>query len=58
MQVDRQKFVDVGHHDLFTSSIPFAMERLSKEDRVRSGDLGLIINIGAGVHVGCAIYQF
>ncbi|MBC6492036.1 3-oxoacyl-[acyl-carrier-protein] synthase III C-terminal domain-containing protein [Flavihumibacter stibioxidans] len=55
-----QKFIDaVGDGpDLFTSSIPYAMDHLYEDKLVKTGDIGLIITVGSGIQVGCAIYHF
>jgi 3-oxoacyl-[acyl-carrier-protein] synthase III len=54
------KFVDVAEEDgdLFTSSTPFALKRVHRQAMVSPGDVGLIINVGAGIAVGCAVYHF
>ncbi len=59
LEVERDKFVDVGaEHDLFTSSLPYALEQARRQQRVKAGDVGLIINVGSGIQVGCASYYF
>jgi 3-oxoacyl-[acyl-carrier-protein] synthase III len=54
------KFIDaVGEGpDLFSSSIPFGMEYLNERGLVNPGEKGLIIAVGSGIQVGCAIYHF
>jgi 3-oxoacyl-[acyl-carrier-protein] synthase III len=55
----RAKFVDVSTAgDLFTSSLPYAFARLRETGYPPRGDIGLIINVGAGLQVGCALYHF
>ena len=56
----REKFVDVvdGGKDLFTSSLPHTLRRAQETNQVQNGDIGLIINVGSGIQVGCAIYYF
>jgi 3-oxoacyl-[acyl-carrier-protein] synthase III len=56
--VDR--FVDaVGDGpDLFSSSLPYALEFAKANGLVNGGDLGLVISVGSGIQVGCAIYHF
>jgi len=44
--------------DLFSSSIPFGMEYLYEKGLVKPGEKGLIIAVGSGIQVGCAIYHF
>ena len=45
-------------NDLFTSSLPYALEHVREQHLVEPGDIGLIINAGSGIQVGCAIYYF
>ncbi|UCH96111.1 MAG: hypothetical protein JSV88_04455 [Candidatus Aminicenantes bacterium] len=60
MNLARDKFVDtVGDgKDLFTSSIPYAFQYARENHLAAEGDVGLIISIGSGIQVGCAIYYF
>jgi 3-oxoacyl-[acyl-carrier-protein] synthase III len=60
LELPEEKIVNVAPdgHDLFSSSTPFAIRRAQKEERVEEGDIGLIVNVSAGIQVGCAIYQF
>ncbi len=59
LEVERDRFVDVGaEHDLFTSSLPYALEQARRQQRIKAGDIGLIINVGSGIQVGCASYYF
>jgi amino acid adenylation domain-containing protein len=59
LEIERDRFVDVGaERDLFTSSLPYTLERVHKQRRVKAGDIGLIINVGAGIQIGCASYYF
>ena len=44
--------------DLFTSSIPYALREVESRGLVSPGDLGLLISVGSGIQVGCAIYHF
>lgn len=44
--------------DYFTSSTPAAMLQLTQRGDAKPGDLGLIINVGAGLQVACALYRF
>jgi 3-oxoacyl-[acyl-carrier-protein] synthase III len=54
------KLIDVAieGQDLFSSSIPFALDDVRRRDLVRSGDVGLIVAVGSGIQVGCALYHF
>jgi amino acid adenylation domain-containing protein len=58
--VDSLRMVDaVGQGpDLFTSSLPYALDRLRERQLVAPGDIGLIIHVGSGIQVGCATYYF
>ena len=60
MNLSRDKFVDIAHagHDLYTSSLAYALQYVREQHLVRGGDIGLIINVGSGIQVGCAIYYF
>lgn len=44
--------------DYFTSSTPAAMLQLTERGEAKPGDIGLIINVGAGLQVACALYRF
>jgi 3-oxoacyl-[acyl-carrier-protein] synthase III len=53
------RFVEVdADADLFTSSVPYALEHAWRDQRVNPGDIGLIVSVGSGVQVGCATYRF
>ena len=57
--IPTSRFVDVAADaDLFTSSLPYALEHAWRDTRVGSGDIGLIVSVGSGVQVGCATYRF
>ncbi len=44
--------------DLFTSSLPYGW-RAAEDHRLASpGDIGLMISVGSGIQVGCALYHF
>ena len=55
-----ERFVDaVGDGaDLFSSSLSYALDYANKNGLVHTGDLGLVIAVGSGIQVGCAIYHF
>lgn len=55
-----EKVVDVSTDgaDLATSSTPVAMQAAMQRNLVAKGDLGLVVNVGAGVQVACATYRF
>jgi 3-oxoacyl-[acyl-carrier-protein] synthase III len=44
--------------DLFTSSLPHGLQHAWRRHLVGPGDIGLIVTVGSGVQVGCAIYRF
>jgi 3-oxoacyl-[acyl-carrier-protein] synthase III len=44
--------------DLRTSSTPAQLQALIESASLQAGDLGLFINVGSGIQVGCALYQF
>ncbi len=55
-----EKFIDAtaGGPDLYSSSLAFGAREALEGDLVKAGDKALVIAIGAGVQVGCALYQF
>jgi 3-oxoacyl-[acyl-carrier-protein] synthase III len=61
LNIDPRKFVDVSHTegDLFTSSLPYSFDAATTSHaQIKQGDLGLIVNVAAGIEVGCATYHF
>lgn len=60
LHLSKGKFVDVVQEgkDLFSSSLPYTLEHAFENSLVRPGDFGLVIGVGSGIQVGCAIYQF
>lgn len=44
--------------DLFTSSLPYALQYVQEKNLVKAGDIGLIIGVGSGIQVCCVIYDF
>lgn len=60
INVDQARIVDVScdEGDLFTSSIPWALQHVRQTGIVESGDLGLLIAVSPGIQVGCAVYYF
>lgn len=48
----------VAGTDLFTSSLPVCMQTVREQQLASPGDLGLVVAIGNGVQVGCALYRF
>ena len=55
-----EKFIDVAGDgpDLFTSSLPYSFEHAVENGLVKNGNIGLMIAVGSGIQVGCAIYHF
>jgi 3-oxoacyl-[acyl-carrier-protein] synthase III len=43
--------------DALTSSLPRGWAVLQEEGRLRSGEIGLMISVGSGIGVGCALYH-
>jgi 3-oxoacyl-[acyl-carrier-protein] synthase III len=43
--------------DLFTSSLACVFARAREQGRLKVGQLALVIEVGAGVQVGCALYR-
>lgn len=60
MGLSKDLFVDVtkGRKDLFTSSIAYGMQQMKEDGQGKPGDIALIIGVGSGVQVGCALYHF
>lgn len=60
LNLPREKFIDVvgDGPDLFSSSLTYAYEYAYENGHVKQGDTGLIISVGSGIQVGCAIYYF
>lgn len=60
LQIPADKIVDaVGDEgDLFSSSLPYALDHAYQINLVETGDIGLLISVGSGLQVGCAIYHF
>lgn len=50
--------VAIQGQDLFTSSLPVAMQAVRERNLASTGDLGLIVAVGDGIQVGCALYRF
>lgn len=54
------KFVDAlnAETDLFSSSLPVALNHATQAGLAKSGSTALIIAVGSGIQVGCALYHF
>ena len=55
-----EKLIDVvgDGPDLFSSSLPYAFEYAIKKGLIKPGNVGLLVSVGSGLQVGCAIYHF
>ncbi|HLG79056.1 MAG TPA: 3-oxoacyl-[acyl-carrier-protein] synthase III C-terminal domain-containing protein, partial [Ktedonobacteraceae bacterium] len=59
LEVPSEHIVNVhAEHDLSTSSLAYTLHAVREQGRVQAGDVGLIINVGSGMQVGCATYYF
>ncbi|HEV8454772.1 MAG TPA: 3-oxoacyl-[acyl-carrier-protein] synthase III C-terminal domain-containing protein [Gemmatimonadales bacterium] len=60
LNVPPDRLVDAmpGDRDLFSSSLPYAFRWTLDRGLAQPGDVGLIITVGSGVQVGCALYYF
>jgi 3-oxoacyl-[acyl-carrier-protein] synthase III len=60
LNLPMERFIDVAGEgpDLFSSSLAYAFEHAVKNGLVKPGDTGLMIAVGSGIQVGCAIYYF
>jgi amino acid adenylation domain-containing protein len=59
INIPRDRLVEVvADADLFTSSVPYALDHALRHQQVKPGDIGLIVSVGSGVQVGCATYRF
>jgi amino acid adenylation domain-containing protein len=59
--IAKEKVVDLKaspEDDLFSSALPFSIDHAKHQGLCKAGDIGLIINVGAGLQVGCATYYF
>lgn len=60
LEIPVERFVEVvgDGPDLFSSSLPYAIEHAFKNGLIKPGDTGLVIAVGSGIQAGCAIYHF
>jgi 3-oxoacyl-[acyl-carrier-protein] synthase III len=59
LRIPGSRFVDLdADTDPFSSSVPHGLQHAWRHRLVRAGDIGLIVSVGSGVQVGCAIYRF
>ncbi|MBA2745537.1 MAG: hypothetical protein H0U44_04850 [Flavisolibacter sp.] len=55
-----ERFINVvgERPDFFSSSLAYAFEHAVENRLMKPGDTGLMIAVGSGIQVGCAIYYF
>ena len=53
--VDRIVLVQDGARDYFTSSLAYSFDQA--RGAFAAGDIVLIVEVAAGIHVACALYQ-
>jgi 3-oxoacyl-[acyl-carrier-protein] synthase III len=60
LKVGKDKVIDLPHGelDLYGSSVPYGLQHVRDKGLVQPGDIGLLVNVGAGIQVGCATYCF
>lgn len=60
MNITKDKFIDISPagKDYFTSSMVYALRYAFEHNMVEAGDIGLIINVGTGIQIGCSTYYF
>jgi 3-oxoacyl-[acyl-carrier-protein] synthase III len=59
LQVPAARMVDIAaQKDYFTSSLACSIRAAQDTGKIKSGDIGLFICMGAGLQIGCAIYYF
>jgi 3-oxoacyl-[acyl-carrier-protein] synthase III len=54
----RMVYPPAGRHDLYTSSLAYALTQIHEQNRAKRGDVGLVLAVGSGIQVGCATYIF
>jgi len=59
LRIPSSRFIDLATDtDLFSSTLPYGLQHALQHKLVRPGDIGLIVSVGSGIQVGCAIYRF
>jgi 3-oxoacyl-[acyl-carrier-protein] synthase III len=59
LSVPADRMVDLAAtEDYFTSSLACSIRAAQESGKVKAGDIGLFICMGAGLQIGCAIYYF
>lgn len=59
--IAQEKVVDLKatpDDDLFGSALPYSMQHAQENGLCKPGNIGLIVNVGSGLQVGCATYYF
>jgi 3-oxoacyl-[acyl-carrier-protein] synthase III len=57
---DKGRFVDVTENDddLKAASVPVCLKYVLENGLTKPGQKGLVISVGSGIQVGCAVYTF
>ena len=59
LDLGRAHHVDLEtDRDLLTTSFAYGMQSVLENDLGQEGDVALIIDVGSGIQVGCALYYF
>jgi hypothetical protein len=60
LQVGKERMACIADDgaDWFTSSTVCGLKFAHEHGMVAPGDVGLLINVGSGIQVGCALYYF
>lgn len=59
LNIPISRFVDLAtESDLFSSCLPYGLERAWRHQLVSPGDIGLVVSVGSGIEVGCTTYRF
>jgi amino acid adenylation domain-containing protein len=59
LSISRSRFVELpDDSDPFSSSLPYGLEQVWRNELVSPGDVGLIVSVGSGLQVGCTTYRF
>jgi 3-oxoacyl-[acyl-carrier-protein] synthase III len=59
LRVPAERMVEISNgEDYFTSSMACSIRAAQESGKVKPGDIGLYICMGAGLQIGCAVYYF
>ena len=59
LDLPRAAMVDIAEkQDWYTSALPGTFREIESNQLSKPGDIGIVINVGAGLQVGCATYHF